>query len=393
VATGDGSHPVTTVELFFDLVFVFAVTQLSHLIISDLSLAGLGRAGFLLLAVWWAWIATTWMVNWFDPASAKVRGALVIVMLAGLLLSVSLPTAFSSGSWLFAGAYAVLHISRNSAGALLLSPAHGLRNLFQRLLAWSLATGALWLLGAGLHGDWRLLAWAPALALEFVAPLLGYWLPGRGRVGTTAYDIEGGHFAERCQGFIIIALGESIVVTGATAADAGLTATVVLCLAIAFIESAALWWLYFGAAAEHSRTAMMLSPDTGRLGRDAYTYLHLPIVAGIIMSAVGDDLLIAAPNQTLHGVGLAMVLGGPSLYLVGENLFRLRMTGTTNAKRFGAAGTLLALAFLGSHVSALVISATVAGLLTALAIWELRRPGEAPPLPERADAPVGATSL
>src|SRR5213596_792004 len=112
-----------------------------------------------------------------------------------------------------------------------------------------------------------------------MAPVAGYWLPRRGRAATTDYDIEGGHFAERCQGFIIIALGESVVVTGATAANAGLTSTVVICLTIAFLETAALWWLYFGAAAEHSRVVMSTSDDPGRLARDAYTYLHLPIVA------------------------------------------------------------------------------------------------------------------
>jgi low temperature requirement protein LtrA len=362
-------------------VFVFAVTQLSHLIIGDLSVAGLGRAAFLLLVVWWAWIYTTWMVNWFDPASAKVRAVLIAVMLASLLMSAALPVAFTSRSWLFAGAYVVLQVGRNAAGALLVSRPHGLRSVFERLLCWSVVAGVLWLVGAALHGDARFLLWAPALALELLAPLAGYWLPGSGRVATTEYEIEGGHFAERCQGFIIIALGESIVVTGATAADQGLTATVVLCLAVAFIEAAALWWLYFGVAAEHSRAAMRRSADSGRLARDAYTYLHLPIVAGIIMSAVGDDLLITHPHEALHGVGLAMVLGGPSLYLIGENLFRLRMTGTTNAKRFGAAAALVALSLLGSHVSALVTSATVALLLVALVIWELERPEATPQLP------------
>ena len=172
----------------------------------------------------------------------------------------------------------------------------------------------LWLAGAALAGDRRLLLWIPAVVLDLCAPVAGYWLPRRGRAVTTDYDIEGGHFTDRCQGFIIIALGESIVVTGATAADAGLSSTVVLCLGIAFLETAALWWLYFGAVAERSRLVMSTCEDPGRLARDAYTYLHVPIVAGIIAVAVGDDLLIAEPGRALHGVGLAMVLGGPVLY-------------------------------------------------------------------------------
>ncbi len=125
--------------------------------------------------------------------------------------------------------------------------------MFERLVVWSVATGVLWLAGTALDGDARLAVWIPALALELAAPVAGYWLPGRGRAATTDYDIEGAHFAERCQVFIIIALGESIVVTGATASEAGLTSTVVLCLIVAFVETAALWWLYFGATAEHAR--------------------------------------------------------------------------------------------------------------------------------------------
>jgi len=374
------SQPITSVELFFDLVYVFAVTQLSHLILGDLSVGGVARAAFLLLVVWWAWIYTTWMVNWFDPTSAAVRGVLTGVMLASLLMAAALPEALTRHGVLFAGAYVVLQVGRNLAGAGLLPRGTALRDVFERLVGWSVVSGALWLAGAALHGDRRLLLWIPALAIDLAAPLAGYWLPVRGRAATTDYDIEGGHFAERCQGFIIIALGESIVVTGATAADAGLTATVVLCLVIAFLETAALWWLYFGGAAEHSRAVMTASDDPGRLARDAYTYLHLPIIAGIIAAAVGDDLLIADPHEALHGVGLAMVLGGPALYLLGENLFRWRMTASVNPKRLGLAVLLVALALAGGHVSALLLSAVVAALLVVLALWELRSPG-APPVP------------
>jgi low temperature requirement protein LtrA len=378
----DGSaQPITSVELFFDLVYVFAVTQLSHLILDDLSASGMARAAFLLIVVWWAWIYTTWMVNWFDPVSVHVRAVLVGVMLASLLMAAALPEALAEHGVLFAVSYVALQVGRNVAGAALLTRGHPLRDVFERLVIWSIASGALWLIGATFEGDQRLFLWAPALALDLAAPAAGYWVPGRrGRSATTDYDVDGGHFAERCQGFIIIALGESIVVTGATAAKAGLTSTVVLCLTVAFLETAALWWLYFGAAAEHSRAEMEASEDPGRLARDAYTYLHVPIVAGIIATAVGDDLLIAEPHHALHGVGLLMVVGGPALYLLGENLFRLRMTGTTNRKRFLVAVALFALLLLGPHVSALLLTALVTALLMALAIWELRSPGAAPPV-------------
>jgi low temperature requirement protein LtrA len=369
-----GPQPTTTVELFFDLVYVLAVTQLSHLILDDLSVGGVARALFLLLVVWWAWICTTWMVNWFDPASPAVRTVLTGVMLASLLMAAALPEALGEHGLLFAGSYVALQVGRNAAAASLLPREHRLREVFDRLVVWSTLTGVLWLAGAALDGDQRLLLWIPALALDLAAPVAGYWLPARGREATTDYDIEGGHFAERCQLFIIIALGESIVVTGATAAEAGLTSTVVLCLAVAFLETAALWWLYFGERGEDSRAAMSASDDPGRLARDAYTYIHLPIVAGIIATAVGANLLIAEPGASQHGVGLAMVVGGPALYLLGANLFQWRTTGETNAKRFTVAGLLILLVPVAGHVAALLLGVVVTALLAALAAWESERP-------------------
>ena len=373
------TQQTTTVELFFDLVYVFAVTQLSHQILDDLSVAGVARAAFLLLIVWWAWINTTWMANWFDPASsAAVRGVLTAVMLGSLLMAAALPEAFGDHALLFAASYVALQVGRNAAAASLLKRRHRLRGVFERLVVWSAASGVLWLAGAALDSDQRLILWVPALALELAAPAAGYWLPGRGRAATTDYDIEGTHFAERCQVFIIIALGESIVVTGATASAAGLTSTVVLCLIVAFVETAALWWLYFGTTAEHGHATLSSSDDPGRLARDAYTYFHLPIVAGIIATAVASELLIAAPHQAPDGVGVAMILGGPALYLLGESLFGWRMTGAMNAKRVAVAALLILLVPFGGQVSALVLSLIVASLLPALAVWELRGPGMKP---------------
>ena len=372
-ARGGGAEQqkTTRFELFFDLVYVFAVTQISHTLLADLSVSGVARAVFLLLVVWWAWIYTTWMVNWFDPASPTVRAVLTGVMLASLLMAAALPGALAENGLAFAASYVALQVGRNAAAASLLARGHALRDVFERLVVWSVVSGGLWLGGAGLEGDQRLLLWIPALALDLSAPAAGYWLLARGRTVTTSYDIDAGHFAERCEGFIIIALGESLVVTGATASAAGLGSTVVLCLVVAFLETAALWWLYFGRPTEASRAAMRASDDPGRLARDGYTYLHLPIVAGIIAAAVGDDLLVAGPHRELSGVGLAVVLGGPALYLIGLSLFQRRMTGNANAHRLAAAVLLVLLTPLAGHLSALLLGATIAVLLGALAAWEL----------------------
>jgi low temperature requirement protein LtrA len=370
----DGSEQLTTVvELFFDLVYVFAVTQLSHALLRDLTWAGVGRTIFLLLVVWWAWVYTTWMVNWFDPESTPVRLVLLGTMGASLLMAAAVPEAFGRHGALFVTMYVALQVGRNAGAMVLLRRDHPLRAVFERLLFWSVLSGVLWLAGSALTGDRKLILWLPALGLELLAPLVGYRTPRRGASLTTDYQIDGGHFAERCQAFIIIALGESIVVTGSTAADAGLTTPVLLAFAVAFLQTATLWWLYFGEVARHSRRRLAESVDPGRLARDAYTYLHLPIVAGIIAAAVGDDLLIAHTSEALTAAGVAMAVGGPVLYLIGDGLFRWRMIHSAARKRTLAIVALLVLAPLGVHVPATVLGALVTLVLVVLASTEFER--------------------
>jgi low temperature requirement protein LtrA len=367
----DGQEQRTTaVELFFDLVYAFALTQLAQLVIQhNLSLLSLGQAAFLLLVIWWAWIYTAWWVNWFDPASVEVRLVIVVGALASLLMSAAIPEAFGKQAGLFAGSYLVLQVGRNLSAMLLPGRGHPLRRNFERVLAWSLCSAPLWIAGA----VWRSLQyelWGAALAVELLAPLVGYPTPGLGRSQTTEWDVEGGHFAERFQSFIIIALGESIVVTGATGTAGGLSERTVLAVAVAFIITAALWWLYFGVVAEHSRRQLAEAEDPGRLARDAYSYLHLPIVAGIILVAIGDDLMIANPDGTLAAAGVAVTVAGPAVYLLGEALVRLRMIHAFSAERLLTIFALVVLALAGRSLSALELSCGIAVILAALAVSE-----------------------
>jgi low temperature requirement protein LtrA len=315
----------------------------------------------------------------------------IALMLGSLVMAISIPEAFGDRALLFAGAYVAIQVGRH----LFLTFAAADRGTIERerakaILIWFIAAGVFWIAGALADGSARTLLWIAALAIDYAAPLVTYWLPGRAHLGGEAWDVQLSHFAERFQLFIIIALGESIVVTGATASAAGLTSTVVVCLVVAFVQTAALWWLYFGATAEQARITLSTCDDPGRLARDAYTYLHLPIVAGIIATAVGTDLLIAEPHHALHGVGLAMMLGGPALFLVGESLFGWRMTGTTNVTRVVLAGFLVLLVPIGGQVSALLLGVTVGALLTALVLWELRAPRRSRPwaLPDWAPGPT-----
>ena len=367
----DGNpQPTTAVELLFDLVYAFAVTQISHLIIRHLTLTGVAHGALLLWVVWWAWIYTTWMVNWFEPASSPVRLVVILGALASLLMAAAIPTAFTASPLLFASAYVVLQVGRNAASWWLLEDDHALRVVFERILAWSLFSAVFWIAGALAPHTWRFAVWGVAVLIDFAAPVVGYRTPGRGRSATTDYPVDGGHFAERFQSFIIIVLGESIVVTGATASERVLSPSSALALAVAFLITGGLWWLYFGVVAENSRQHIANAQDPAVLARDAYTYLHLPIVAGIIMVAVGDDFLVGHPSTHLSNAALVMLVGGPALFLAGENAFRLRMIGTISGKRVVAVAALCAAGVAARPLPALAVGAIVAGLLTLLALWE-----------------------
>jgi len=244
-----GEQRATYFELFFDLVYVFAITQLSHYLLAHLTWAGAAQAAFLLCAVYWAWNYTTWMTNWFDPEVALVRLVLVVVMLASLLMAVAIPESFGDHGLLFAASYCALQVGRNAFVVGVTPPGAFHRN-FQQILGWSLLSVPLWIGGGLVHGSARWGLWLAAFGLDLAAPLVRFWLPRFGG-GTPMIEwaIDAGHFAERFQLFVIIVLGESIVLTGATATDVGLEASVVVALGFAFLSSVALWWLYFGQVA------------------------------------------------------------------------------------------------------------------------------------------------
>lgn len=365
---------VSPLELFFDLVYVFAVTQLAHHLLVDLSWTGLGQTVLLLLLVsWWAWIYTTWMANWFDPDVVPVRVVLIATMLLSLLMAVAIPGAFEERAMLFAASYVTLQVLRNAYIAFVMDRDSDFGRAFERILAWSIFSGAIWIIGAfPLLEEWRPAIWLLALAIDYAGPLAGYWTPGLGRSLASSWNIEGGLFSERFQLFIIIALGESIVVTGATASALDLNATIVSALIVAFLGSVALWWLYFDFVADISALRMRSAPDRGQLARDAFTYLHIPIVLGIILTAVGDELVIAHPTDALTAWGTAMVVGGPALYLIGHNVFRWRMARSLSTIRLIATGAVLACGLVAFIAAALVVAAAVVLVLLVLVVVETR---------------------
>src|ERR687893_385784 len=316
-----GEQSVTPLELFFDLVYVFAVTQLSHLLLDHLSVRGVLETLMLLLVVWGAWVYTAWFTNWFHPDRLTVRLVLVAVMLASLLMSVAIPEAFGKRGLMFALAYVAIQVGRTAFTFVALRKSlggtHPLSRTFQRILTWFVGAGVLWIIGGLLEGEARYAVWLLALAVDYSGPGAGYYIPGLGRARTGEWTIEGGHFAERCQLFVIIALGESILVTGTTFATIEASALAVLAFVVAFLGSVALWWIYFARSAEAAREVIASSEDPGRLGRSAYTYFHLPMVAGIIAVAAADELTVAHPGETGTLASITLTLGGTALIVVG----------------------------------------------------------------------------
>jgi low temperature requirement protein LtrA len=363
-----GEQRATYFELFFDLVYVFAITQLSHHLLADLTWAGAAEAAFLLCAVYWAWNYTTWMTNWFDPEVSVVRLVLVLVMLASLLIAVSISEAFGDHGLLFAASYCALQVGRNAFVVGVTPPGPFHRN-FQQILTWSILSVPLWIGGALVDGNARWALWLGAFGLDLAAPLARFWLPGFGG-GTPMIEwaIDAGHFAERFQLFVIIVLGESIVLAGATATDVGLEVSVVVALGLAFLSSVALWWLYFGQVATEAVRRMAADEVPGQVGRDAYTYLHLPIVAGILLAAVGDELVIAHPAAELGTAGALVTLGGPALYLLGVLAFGARVGRHQPWTRTAAAVLLLVAVPLAADASGLLVAGLATALLIALVV-------------------------
>jgi low temperature requirement protein LtrA len=221
----------TTLELFFDLVFVFAITQVSHLLLDHLTWTGAGQATLVLLVVWWSWNYTTWVTNELDPNTIVVRLLLIGAMLASLLMAIAIPEAFGDKALLFAGAYVTIQVGRHLFLTFVAAePGTTERIRAERILIWFVAAGVLWIAGALADGSARTILWLAALAVDYGAPMVTFWLPRASRLTMDAWEVGTGHFAERFQLFIIIALGESIVITGATTAEHELTtATITTC--------------------------------------------------------------------------------------------------------------------------------------------------------------------
>jgi low temperature requirement protein LtrA len=373
---GGGPAPVSYLELFFDLVYVFALTQISHLILETMSWQGLAQAAVVFAAIWWAWMYTTWAANWLDPERLPVRVLLLLVMLASMLMAVALPHAFDGGGRLFAFTYVAVQVGRSLFLAWVMNRAEGESGAnMLRVALWFIASGVLWITGALLaEGNGRLGWWLAALAIEYAGPFALFRVPFLGHSTIREWTISGHHMAERAALFVIIALGEGIVVTGATFAGAPLTRSNTAGFLIAFAGSVMMWWVYFDLGARRGAELIAHHAEPGRVARNVYTYLHMPIVVGIIAGAVADELLLAHPDGHAEPALVAFLCGGLAIYLLGVGAFK-RVTnphGRFPLSHLVGLGLLAPLAAWASlaEVPALGFAALAVAVMIVVAIWE-----------------------
>ncbi len=308
------------------------------------------------------------------------------IMLATLLMAVAIPDAFGSRGLLFACSYVAIQVGRHAFLTFVSARAGTIeRERAADILIWFAAAAVFWIWGALVEGDARTALWLVALAIDYFAPIVLYRVPGRPKLAPETWDVETAHFAERFQLFVIIALGESIVLIGATTSDLDINAARLTALGLAFAGTAALWWLYFDYVAPIAQRRLELAENRTLLARDGYTYLHVLMIVGIIAWAVGDELVIAHPTDELPTAEIVVLVSGPAIYLLGHVLFRLRMAGTLSWKRLAGALACVAVAGLGPVAPGLVLSgllvAVVVGVIVAERIAEARRRKRGEPSP------------
>jgi low temperature requirement protein LtrA len=300
-----------------------------------------------------------------------VRILLFLMMLGGLVLSTSIPTAFDGRGLWFAIAYAAMQVGKTIF--LWVSTPHTralARRNAVRITIWLSGSAVFWIAGGIAVGETRLALWAIALGIEYISPAVRFWIPKYGASSVADWSVEGGHMAERCAGFIIIALGESIVVTGATFGELTWTTENVLAFTSAFVGSIAMWWIYFHKGAEAGSEQISRSSEPGRLARLAYTYLHMPIVAGIILTAVADEIVLKHPLGHSDLKTVLSAIGGPLLFLLGTILFKHTFRGFLQLSHGAGIIALGILAWFAADMSPLILSVATSVLLIVVAVWE-----------------------
>ncbi len=367
---------VGPIELFFDLVYVFIIIQMSHHLLEHLTWTGALQTAVLFAAVWWAWNYSAWAMNWLEPGDARVRVLLAVLMLAALGMGVALPHAFEETAGLFVGSYVALQVIRS--GYLVLAfRGHDavMRRNYEQLLAWSVFASVFWVAGVFAGGDARLVWWLVAVVVDYVAPWVGFVVPGRGPTPMSAWSLRAEHLAERNRLVFIISLGETILILGFTLSGMeALSVGAVTATVLGFVLLVLLWWVYF----DHMVPDQPDDPGrSAEAGRAAFAYGHAAMVGGAIVVAVAIELVVAHPHGHVDVPMVLTMVAGPLLYLAG-NLVALRAQAGERAGSREVA--MIALAVVGAvavvareSIAPLLALTVVVALMAGLAVADRSR--------------------
>ncbi|WBC14896.1 low temperature requirement protein A [Micromonospora sp. WMMA1998] len=374
-----GPQRATFLELFFDLVFVLALALLSRSLAEDLGWSGAFRALVLLGAMWWVWSSTAWLTDRTDPQRPVIQALVITTMVGSLVMAAAVPEAFGDTGLIFAGAYVAVQLSRGIVLTAVLR-GHELQRNAMRGLFWYGLSALPWIAGALVHGTARGALWALAVVLDHTAGRIGFPTPGAGRIPGRDLVISGEHLSERYRQFFIIALGELILVTGLALNGSGFAPAGAAAFAVSITTTVLLWRIYIYRAGEVLAEAIVASADPVRLARSA-SYTHLTMVAGVVVTAVGGELVIAHPLGHTPPAWIAVLLGGPALYLAGRARFEHAVFGRVSRSRPIGVLALAVLAPAMLLVPPVVVAAAAAVVLTGIALSDAHRARGLPPEP------------
>jgi low temperature requirement protein LtrA len=361
---------VTALELFFDLVFVFAITQVTRFLSHDPTWTRLVEACAILMVLWFAWSAYVWLQNRAATDEGAMRLVLLTAMGPVLVASLAVPNAFGKDALLFGVAFFLVRGLHIVAYAVVARDDPTLLRVVARLARTIMPAAALLVVAGAVPEPGRALCWAGALAIDYGGLFLS---------GTSGWRVSPSHFAERHRLIVIIALGESIVALGAGAGSLALGVDVITGALLGMAVAACLWWAYFDVVATVAERRLRAAPpdEQARMARDSFTYLHLPMIAGIVVFAFGVKATLAHAHAHLEGVAATALCGGVALYLLALSAFKRRNVGSFNYPRLVAAAVLAALAPVATALPALLSLALVTATTCALIAYEVVRYAEA----------------
>jgi low temperature requirement protein LtrA len=361
---------VKPLELFFDLVFVLGFTQCTALMASDPSWTGVARGALVLALLWWSWVGYAWLTSVIDPEEGAVRLVMFAAMAGLLVVALSIPEAYGDRAVTFAVAYGVVRAAHIALYVIASRDDANLRHSVTGLaVSTAVAVGLIVVGAVFFDGTAQSVVWAVAILLDAGGP---------GLFGTAGWTLVPGHFAERHNLVIILALGESIVALG-IASEIDLTADVIAAAVLGIAIACAIWWIYFDVVALVTARRLVQAPegrDRNALARDSYSYLHYPMVAGIVLVALGLEEALHHVDEDLDAVRSFALLGGIAIYLLAHVVLRLRNAHTLSRTRFGLAVVLLLLVPAATTVPALVAVAALNVPLWAMIAYETRLYGD-----------------